>query len=179
MCWPIQEVSCAPLGNAVKDFSSRKKGKSDSDVPLFGLLRTSSAWGSWQLDPKIMTVNRDSVRRMLQVRVQTMTASCDIKLPSVPRTRHNVSVDRSSCERSSGVRADSIHGEKLTVRVEDSDEFFVDDKFATFPLRNIGNSRNSMSFHIRRPMIYANAFSRAAFVFSYPVFATSNASCFQ
>ena len=29
----------------MKDFSSRKKGKSDSDVPLFGRLRTSSAWG--------------------------------------------------------------------------------------------------------------------------------------
>ena len=33
------------MGNAVKDFSSRKKGESDSDVPLFGRLRTSSAWG--------------------------------------------------------------------------------------------------------------------------------------
>ena len=31
--------------NAVKDFYSRKKGKSDSNVPLFGRLRTSSAWG--------------------------------------------------------------------------------------------------------------------------------------
>ncbi len=108
-----------------------------------------------------------------------MTACGDIKLPSVPRTRHNISLDRTSCEWPSGVRADSVQGEKLTVRVEDSDEFFVDDKFATFAHRNIGNSGNSMSFHIWRPMVYANAFSSAAFVFSYPVFATSKASCFQ
>ena len=32
-------------GGTRKDFSSRKKGKSDSDVPLFGRLRTSRAWG--------------------------------------------------------------------------------------------------------------------------------------
>ena len=31
----------------MKDFSSRKKGNSDSDVPLFGRLRTSSAWGAF------------------------------------------------------------------------------------------------------------------------------------
>ena len=41
----VNLIWLAPTGNAVKDFSSRKNGVSDSDVPLFGRLRPSSAWG--------------------------------------------------------------------------------------------------------------------------------------
>ena len=35
----------SPQPNAAKEFSSRMKGVSNSDVPLFGRLRTSSARG--------------------------------------------------------------------------------------------------------------------------------------
>lgn len=81
------------------------------------------------------------------MRIQAMTAGSHVELPSMPRTRDNLSAQLTIRERPPCVRADPIHRMEFAVRIEQSDDSPRNDEFSPFSNRHIRNFGNSVTGH--------------------------------
>lgn len=64
--------------------------------------------GLWQLNPDVRALHFDSEVRLRQIGVQAMPACGDIKLPAVPGTGDDATIQLPLGQRTTSMRADSI-----------------------------------------------------------------------
>ncbi len=84
---------------------------------------------------------------MLQLRIQAVASRLHIKLPSMPGTGDDILFHDALRERASRMRADPVHGVKISVQLKQRDDPPRDYELAPLSAWDFGNAGNSKTTH--------------------------------
>lgn len=82
------------------------------------------------------------------MRIQAMSAGRHIKLPPMPRTRDDISVQSTPGQRPTRMRTNPVHRLKRPRNIKQRNNPPSDNKLAPFPNRHIANTSNKMATHV-------------------------------